>query len=226
MGYDMKFSILPLFAALAGAVTVSGCTQTNKVEGPLVLDGVVSPVTVDERKSIAAETCEVQYQSDKQNYLSAVQSVIASTSSTPDMSKAPLERFRAEINAAYNTMVARCKTHTNCLEVKGYDEAACYISASDRKDAERRFSDLAERLREIERDHDVKAAHHKKKKKGKKKTPVPQVTVTTTVNQNNEQKQKTHVGDKVEDQDVVVLCSNAGNLLRRECRSMCEPGKC
>ena len=224
MGYDMKFSALSLFAAFAGAILVTGCTQTTRVEGPLVMDGVFSPVTVAERKSIAAETCEAQYQTDRQNYLSAVENVIAGTFSTPDMSKAPLERFRGEINAAYNAMVARCKTHTNCLEVQGYDEAACYMAASDRKDAERRFSDLAERLREIERNHDIKAAHHKKKKK--KKTKPPQVTVTTTVTQNNQQTQKTHVGDKVEDQDVAVFCGDARNLLKRECRSLCEPGKC
>ena len=223
MGCNMKFSALSLFAASAGTIFVTGCTQTTRVEGPLVMDGVFSPVTVAERKSIAAETCEAQYQSDRQNYLSAVENVIAVTRRAPDMSKAPLERFRGEVNAAYNAMVMRCKTHTNCLEVLGYDEAACYMAASDRKDAERRFSDLAERLREIERRYDVKAAHHKKKKK---KAKPPQVTVTTTVTQNNEQKQKTHVGDKVEDQDVAIFCDDAHNLLKRECRNLCKPGQC
>lgn len=208
-------------------LAVSGCTQTNTVEGPLIVDRPTSPVTIEQRKAIAAATCESQYASEKQNYLSAVQTVIADLKARPDMDNAPLERFRAEINAAYNAMVSRCKTHTNCLEVQGYDEAACYISASDRKDAERRFSDLSERLRQIERDHDRQIAHSKKKKPGAR------VTVTTTVKQDNHQTQKqkqkqggARIGDNFEDQDVLVMCGDPRNLLKRQCRALCQPGKC
>jgi hypothetical protein len=126
-----------------------------------------------------------------------------------------LDSFRAEINAAYNAVVMRCKTHMHCLEVQNYDEAKCYMAASDRKDAERRFSDLSEDLRRIE-----------KKKQGKSPKPksAPPVTVTTTVNQGAVQTQSNtaQTGDTIEDQDVLVMCGNAKNLLNARCRQPCR----
>ena len=136
----------------------------------------------------------------------------------PDMAKAPLDSFRAEVNAAYNTVVMRCKTHTHCLEVKFYDEAACYMAASDRKDAERRFADLSARLREIERTFDTQ--HVRAKKPG----PITKVHVDTTVTQRNDQSQTNdqtndmQVGDDIADQDVLIMCGDAKNLLKRQCR--------
>lgn len=221
MGYRMKRNMMFFAAALFSIAFAAGCQHTQPGEtivDPTPFDAFPTLATIDQRKLIAAETCDAQYAGDRQNYLSAVQTVIAAVNSQPNMNNAPLERFRAEINAAYNTMVSRCKTHTNCLEVQGYNEAACYVSASDRKDAERRFSDLSERLRQIERDYDRQLARANKKKQGAR------VTVTTNVKQSSGQ--ETHVGDNVEDQDVLVMCGDAKNLLKRQCRQLCQPGKC
>ena len=98
----------------------------------------------------------------------------------------PLDGFRAEINAAYNMVVSRCKTHIRCLEAHGYDEARCYIAAYDRKDAERAFSDLAIRLRDLAQRQ--AAANANAAKKGGKKTQTTNVTVDTTIKQVTEQK--------------------------------------
>lgn len=214
----IKRALISLFLTVSAA----GCMTTGGGNGDFDPLPPVETVTIDQRKLIAAETCEAQYAGERQNYLSAVQNVIAEVRTQPNMNNAPLESFRAEINAAYNAMVMRCKTHTNCLEVQSYNEAACYMSATDRKDAERRFSDLSQRLRQIERDYDKQLAMSKKKKRGAR------VTVTTNVNQANDQNQSndTHVGDDVEDQDVLALCSDAGNLLNRRCRVPCSAGRC
>ena len=225
MGNSMKRHVKLLAAAALLCIGLAGGCEHNQIGDNVDLAPPAGPAlpelaTIEQRKAIAAATCESQYASERQNYLSAVQTVIADLKARPDMSNAPLERFRAEVNAAYNAMVSRCKTHTNCLEVQGYNEAACYISASDRKDAERRFSDLSERLRQIERDYDKKIARAKKKKSGTR------VTVTTNVKQSNDQAQDTHVGDEIEDQDVLVMCADPRNLLKRQCRALCQPGKC
>ncbi|NOX84156.1 MAG: hypothetical protein GXP06_14460 [Alphaproteobacteria bacterium] len=199
------------------ALSATACTHKVAVDDIVVRNqrvGGPQQPTLEERKKVAAETCEVQFEYDRQNYLSAVQSIISKSAPFPIMAGIPLDGFRAEINASYNTVVARCKTHTNCLEVKLYDEASCYMAASDRKDAERRFSDLAERLREIERNFNMKVAGHKRKK------PVTKVNVQTTVTQTNDQRQTNdvQVGDDIADQDILILCGNAANLLDRRCR--------
>ncbi len=199
------------------ALSATACTHKVAVDDIVVRNqrvGGPQQPTLEERKKVAAETCEVQFEYNRQNYLSAVQSIISKSAALPIMASIPLDGFRAEINASYNTVVARCKTHTNCLEVKLYDEASCYMAASDRKDAERRFSDLAERLREIERNFNMKVAGHKRKK------PVTKVNVQTTITQTNDQRQTNdvQVGDDIADQDILILCGNAANLLDRRCR--------
>jgi len=204
-----------LFLLLSGAIVLSGCTydvRTKSVRKHKV-DGGQYP-SIQQRTQIADQTCEAQYRKERQNFLSAVQTAIIRRQLNPNAGAAPLDKFRAEVNAAYNAVVMRCKTHTHCLEVKFYDEAACYMAASDRKDAERRFSDLSERLREIERELDKKVAANKKKKPGVK------VSVETTVTQENDQSQTNDVkvGDDIADQDVLVLCGDAANLLDRRCR--------
>lgn len=213
---------LTLFSALL--IGASACTHKVDVKDININKTITSPASpsVDERRTVAAETCEAQYQYDKQNYLSAIERVIADTAYYPDITSVELDRFRAEINAAYNAVVMRCKTHMHCLEVQRYDEAKCYISASDRKDAERRFSDIAERLREIETDSRVRLA------KSKRKKPGVSVNVKTSVSQSNDQSQTvdTQVGDDIEDQDVLVLCGRADNLLDQRCRRPCSTGRC
>ena len=170
-----------------------------------------------ERRTIAAETCEAQYTPGRQNYLSAVQTPIAAGRSDPDASKAPLDAFRAEINASYNAVVQRCKTHMHCLEVQRYDEAKCYMAASDRKDAERRFADLAEDLRRIE-----KKSRSTSGRKGKSK-PAVIVNNKNTMTQNNDQRQENdaQTGDRIEDQDVLAVCGNVKGLLTSKCRRPC-----
>ncbi len=201
------------------AAVLSGCKQ----EAPISYPPPYPSIT--QRSNVAASTCDAQYIKHKQNYLSAVQSVIAAQAALPDATNAPLDSFRAEVNAAYNTVVMRCKTHTHCLEVQHYNEAACYMAASDRKDAERRFSDLSEDLRRIERDYDAKKANAKRY--GGRKP-----AVNLTVNQRNDQRSDqsqtndnqidNQNGDRIEDQDVLMLCGDAGNLLDRRCRNPCN----
>ncbi len=205
------------FILSIAALSATACSHKVAVDDIVVrnqrIGGPQHP-TLEDRKKVAAETCEVQFEYDRQNYLSAVQSIISKTAAYPDITGVSLERFRAEINASYNAVVMRCKTHTHCLEVKLYDEAGCYMAASDRKDAERRFSDLAERLRDIERNYDKKLAGHKQKH------PAAKVNVQTTVSQTNDQRQTNdvQVGDDIADQDILILCGDAANLLDRRCR--------
>ncbi|MEO1251014.1 MAG: hypothetical protein AAFW81_01555 [Pseudomonadota bacterium] len=201
---------------LLGALLITGCTHDVAVQHQFP-----APVRADvgQREQVAKTTCEAQYKADHQNFLSAIQNVIAKNGQHPDLKLAPLDQFRAEINAAYNAVVMRCKTHTHCLEVHGYEEAKCYMAASDRKDAERRFSDLSERLREIAGEAEAEIAKAKKKKGTR-------VTVQTTVKQSNKQKNKTHVGDNIEDQDVLILCGDADKLLDRRCRKPCKDKGC
>lgn len=196
-----------LVTIAATAIAATGCAHDVNVTKTTL--GSPTYASINQRTNVAANTCDAQYKKDRQNYLSAVQAVIASGQALP--------------NAAYNAVVMRCKTHMHCLEFQGYDEAKCYMAASDRKDAERRFSDLSEDLRRIEREHGGRKHHAKKKKHGK-----PNVNVTVTQSndqgQRNDQSQTNdnHNGDRVEDQDVLVLCGDARNLLDRRCRDRCD----
>ncbi|MEZ5893627.1 MAG: hypothetical protein R3C58_10880 [Parvularculaceae bacterium] len=201
-------------AVAASAALISSCMHDMGQSTPPLGAPPPDPMyEYDARLKVAAETCEAQYSADKQNYLAAVESRIAEIGQ-PDASRAPLDAFRAEINAAYNAVVQRCKTHMNCLEVQRYDEAKCYIAASDRKDAERRFADLAADLRRIEKDAQRK----------RKPQPPANVTVTTNVEQTNEQTTDAQTGPRIEDQDVLVLCGDARNLLKEPCRKACDRG--
>ncbi|MEM8772829.1 MAG: hypothetical protein AAGD92_14375 [Pseudomonadota bacterium] len=213
-----------LFAIGLSALIAAGCAHEVQKES---WRGGPERASIGNRNGIAQTTCEAQYKADHQNYLSAIQFHISQSNQNLNLDNAPLDRFRAEVNAAYNTVVARCKTHTHCLEVQRYNEAKCYIAAYDRKDAERRFADLSIKLREIERQFDA-AALIADADNG------TSVTVNTTVKQHNKQKasqknkQNTNVkvGDDIADQDVLVLCGNAGNLLHKDCRKQCGNKGC
>ena len=212
-----------LFLAAFAALT-QACTHKVAVDDIRVRNETIIPAGApQERRTIAAETCEAQYKKDKQNYLSAVQTAIAAGRSSPNASAAPLDAFRAEINAAYNAVVQRCKTHMHCLEVQRYDEARCYMAASDRKDAERRFADLSKDLRRIENEGAAAAAAA-----GRSNS----VSVTTNVEQTNKQKQKqkqkmeAQTGDRIEDQDVLAVCGNVQGLLKSQCRPACPASAC
>ena len=176
---------------LTAAIAVTGCTHSvDFVDNtpPYNPAALAQPSNTNARS-----TCQAQYGEYKQNYLSAIQTHIAANGPGPMANRVPLDAFRAEINAAYNLVVARCKTHMKCLEAHGYDEAKCYIAAYDRKDAERAFADLALRLRELTQQNAAAAAQ-----------PVPNnVTVTTTVKQKS--KQETHTDqEQKNDQDVRI----------------------
>ncbi len=210
-----------MFCTAASAIiALTGCAHDNKELPPNGFPPGPQQPSIVERTDIADKTCEAQYAGQRQNYLSAIQTAINALNAAPNPAPAPLDRFRAEINASYNTVVMRCKTHMNCLEVQMYDEARCYMSAVDRREAERQFSDLSQRLRQIERDFDKKRAH------GKAKKPGVRVEVETNVTQSNDQTTDTHVGDDIEDQDVLVLCGDARNLLKRKCRQGCAKDRC
>ncbi|PQA85619.1 hypothetical protein [Hyphococcus luteus] len=205
-----------IILALTASALAAACTHQVAVDDITVTNRTIVPsAEFDQRVQVAEETCEAQYEGDKQNYLAAVETRIAAKGE-PDATKAPLDAFRAEINAAYNNVVQRCKTHMHCLEVQRYDEGKCYMAASDRKDAERRFSDLAETLRRIEN-------RKKKSRHGKKRPPVTinnniEQDTTQTQTQSNESK----TGDKKVDQDILMLCGNARGLLDRRCRKPCR----
>lgn len=208
----MKKTIL----ALTASALASACTHKVAVDDIRVTnETTVSSAEFDQRVQVAKETCEAQYERDKQNYLAAVEARIAA-GGKPDATKAPLDAFRAEINAAYNNVVQRCKTHMHCLEVQRYDEGSCYMAASDRKDAERRFSDLAEDLRGIEN-------RKKKPGHGKKRSPVT-INNNNNIEQNATQTQSndSKTGDKKVDQDILMLCGDARGLLDRRCRKPCR----
>lgn len=210
-----------LFLSLAAVALVSACTHKVAVDEITVRNETVvgngAAAAADIRTKVADDTCEAQYVKDKQNYLSAVQTAIALGRANPNAANAPLDAFRAEINAAYNAVVMRCKTHMHCLEVQGYDEARCYMAASDRKDAERRFSDLSEDLRRIDGENKKHGAG-----KGRKSPPVT-ITNNNNIKQNNPQTQTNdaQTGPRIEDQDVLVLCGDAKNLLKAKCRQPC-----
>lgn len=207
------------------AILTAACTHKVDVDEITVRNQSLSSSSVsavDERRTIAAETCEAQYKKGRQNYLAAVETRIGATGA-PDATKAPLDAFRAEINAAYNAVVQRCKTHMHCLEVQNYDEAKCYMAASDRKDAERRFSDLAEDLRRLER----RKKHHGG---GKKKKAAPSVSVTNSYSpsvsqtQSQTQNNAANAEARIEDTDILAVCGDAKNLLTAQCRRACKNG--
>ena len=95
---------------LGVAVALAGCTHKVAVDDIDVTKRIIGPdpASIDARKEVADATCEAQYSGSKQNYLSAIQTVIAANNGAPSGNNVPLDRFRAEVNAAYNTVVARC----------------------------------------------------------------------------------------------------------------------
>ncbi len=200
------------------ALLIASCEHYVTADVTVNEDDAAPTAISYNRSDIARETCEAQYQPDRQNYLSAAQTIL-SKSTISGGGGAPLERFRAEVNAAYNSVVMRCKTHMHCLEVNRYNEAACYMSASDRKDAERRFSDLSERLRELESERDARIAD------SKKPAPSARASVKNSITQSNDQSQDqkndqdqtsdAHIGHDIES---LAVCDNAENLLQRKCR--------
>lgn len=212
--------VTAVFVMLAGACTHKVNVDDITVRNQSVLSNNFT--AIGERRTIATETCEAQYEKGRQNYLSAVETRIGETGE-PDATKAPLDAFRAEINAAYNAVVQRCKTHMHCLEVQNYDEAKCYMAASDRKDAERRFSDLAEDLRRLER----RKKYHGG---GKKKKTAPSVSVTNSYSpsvsqtQSQTQNNEANAGARIEDTDILAVCGDAENLLKAQCRRACKNG--
>ncbi len=168
------------------------------------------------RESVADKTCEAQYKPGRQNYLAAIETIIE-RHGFPNAPAAPLDAFRAEINASYNTVVQRCKTHTHCLETHGYREAKCYMAASDRKDAERDFSDLAKELRRIENQARLIASATAAASRDTSVNVVTEVDQSVRTKQKNDQQN----GDDIEDQDVLAVCGDARNLLKARCRRPC-----
>ncbi len=210
---------------MAGAIAlaVTGCANAPQHY----------PQNFNPRAQIAHETCESQADIQKAEYLAAVEDLL-STAAPPAPGiaavAAPLERFRAEINSAHRTVVMRCKTHMQCLEIRGYDEAKCYMAASDRKDAERRFADLSYQLRDLEREIELAAM-----------ASSSDININTNISQHNKNKNKNNqknetdvdqdVGDEIEIDDVDVLmkvCSSEEGLLDSRCiRFRCENyGRC
>lgn len=208
------------FLIIAGLLAVAGCTHRADV---IVRDGDAPPQQLSQnRNQVAAATCDAQAAPDRSNYLSAVQNLTSQASQSgadTAAARASLDQFREEVNAAYLNVVMRCKTHMHCLEVNSYNEARCYMAATDRKDAERGFGDLAYQLRDLERE--VRLADIDARARSKAKPP--KVTVETNVTQSVEQEQR--VGDDIEDQDVLVVCG-VKKLLARECRERCTTGSC
>lgn len=209
-----------LSIAAASALAASCTHQVDVRRETVVGAGAAASAVI--RRQVAHDTCEAQYERDKQNYLAAAETAIAVGRTNPSGPAAPLDAFRAEVNAAYNTVVQQCKTHMHCLEAQNYDEARCYMAASDRKDAERRFADLSVELRIIQNQMTMFADAV---------INSPSVSVTTSVNNANKQKQgqkqkaeaeaDAHNGHDI-DQDVLAVCGDVNGLLDRRCRDRCE----
>lgn len=209
----------------AFAILLGACSHNVKVTKFDATSG--GNIGGSDRLEVAAQTCDAQNAPERANYLSAVQELIARSGNggaAYAASRASLDRFREEINAAHLMVVMRCKTHVQCLEYNGYDEARCYMAASDRKDAEREFRQLAFSLRDLERQVSL-AEIDAVKSKARASKPGPRINVETNVAQNNEQTQKTRVGDYIEDQDVLVTCGVDG-LLTTRCRQPCKGAAC
>lgn len=209
----------------AFAVLLGACSHDVKVTKFDTTAG--GNIGGNDRLDVAAQTCDAQAAPDRAGYLSAVQNLIARAGdggAATAASRASLDRFREEINAAHLMVVMRCKSHMQCLEYNGYDEARCYMADSARRDAEREFRQLAFSLRDLERQVSL-AEIDSAKSKARASKPGPRINVETNVTQNNEQTQKTGVGDVIEDQDVLVTCGVEG-LLSTRCRQPCKGAAC
>jgi len=63
-----------------------------------------------------------------------------------------LNRFDAEVEGQHRNVVASCKAHARCMEMRNYREGQCIASMNRWDDAEDAFSDLSLELRRIEAD--------------------------------------------------------------------------
>lgn len=63
-----------------------------------------------------------------------------------------LNRFDAEIEGQHRNVVASCKNHARCMEMRNYKEGQCIASMNRWDDAEEAFSDLSLEIRRIEAD--------------------------------------------------------------------------
>ena len=207
----------------AGAAVLSACQHSTTTFVPV-------PHNPDTRISVADQTCESQADMQKESYLSAIQDLMRqkgeASAANRAASRAPLDRFRAEVKSAHRTVVMRCKTHMQCLEANNYQEAACYISAYDRKDAERRFADLAYDLRNLERE--ISVAWARSQRRG------ANIRIEQSVDQTNRQDQTNtntnennqRVGDNIEDQDILQICGGRRGMLNPRCIRQCDDRRC
>jgi len=216
--------IMQKLLLIIAAAATTNCTHRVDLT---TYDASRSSVGDSDRINVANNTCDAQTD-QKSGYLSAIQNLIANQgnaqAAVSASTRASLDSFREEVEAAYRNVVMRCKTHMQCLEVNGYNEARCYMAASDRKDAEREFGNLSYQLRDLQREvrlAEISAA----KAAAKANKPGPSVTVETTVTQTNKQDQTTKVGDDIADQDVLVMCDTK-ELLKPECRKKCNESAC
>lgn len=209
---------LNILSVLTLCLFIAGCTHQVDVTKRTIEND--RSALYEASTQNAQSTCQAQYADEKQNFLSAIQTHIADAGPGAMANRVPLDRFRAEINAAYNVAVARCKTHIRCLEANGYDEARCYISAYDRKDAEREFSRLAIKLRELSNELD-KAEAAANAGAGQP-AALPNITIKTDVDQRNDQKsdQTNHQKQKVK------VCCKDETCCKRHKHRCCKKKAC
>ena len=63
-----------------------------------------------------------------------------------------LNRFEAEVDASYRNVTSSCKAYARCMQQNGHEEFKCQQSMNRWDSAEREFSGLTVKLREIEAD--------------------------------------------------------------------------
>ncbi|MEM9169482.1 MAG: hypothetical protein AAGC56_07480 [Pseudomonadota bacterium] len=103
-------------------------------------------------RNVAATTCETEADLGRKRYLDFLDGIKGQTPITQRILSGKIKTLRREIDYAHQTVITRCKTHIQCLEANSYMEAQCYMSASDRKDAERRFRDISDKLAVLEQE--------------------------------------------------------------------------
>lgn len=214
-----------LSLAAVTALAASGCMHTAPKD-PLPFPTIGAAEDPYTRADVADRTCEATAAPERDRYLSAIQRLLSDQgtqgAAMSVASRASVEHFRDEVNGAYFTVVARCKTHMQCLEANQYNEPSCYMAAGDRKDAERRFADLSYDLRDLERETELARIEADKAKR----KPGTRVNVQTNVESNQKTNVTQSTGDYIEDQDVAVFCGNPGNLIKKRCRDRCPDNRC
>jgi midasin (ATPase involved in ribosome maturation) len=83
-----------------------------------------------------------------------------------------INRFDAEVDAQYRSVIANCRAYSMCMQQNYYQEGECRSSAARWERSEREFVDLSRELREIEAEVEkIRIVAQRGKRHGHKKKP-------------------------------------------------------